>query len=62
MLQYLILPETEGHTLEEIEQYFSDSKRRITDRRVRRSPAETTVAGRVIIDLENRNCEVVRRV
>lgn len=35
VVQYLILPETEGKTLEEIEVYFSDKTRRITDRHIR---------------------------
>lgn len=29
---YFILPETENHELEDIELYFSDDKRKITDR------------------------------
>lgn len=32
---YVILPETEGRTLEEIEQFFSDTKRKLTDREIR---------------------------
>lgn len=35
-LHYVIFPETEGRTLEEIEDYFSDPKRRLTDRHIRR--------------------------
>lgn len=35
-LHYVIFPETEGRTLEEIEEYFSDPKRRLTDRHIRR--------------------------
>lgn len=35
-LQYVFFPETEGRTLEEIEEYFSDTKRALTDRRIRR--------------------------
>lgn len=33
---FVILPETEGRTLEEIELFFSDNKRRITDHRIRK--------------------------
>lgn len=29
-----ILPDTEGRTLEEIEQFFSDKTRRLTDRKI----------------------------
>lgn len=29
-----ILPDTEGHTLEEIEQFFSDKTRKLNDRRI----------------------------
>lgn len=35
-VHYVIFPETEGRTLEEIEEYFSDPKRRLTDRHIRR--------------------------
>lgn len=31
---YKILPETEGRTLEEIEIYFSDNTRKLTDRKI----------------------------
>lgn len=31
---YLILPETEGRTLEDIEVHFSDNHKRITDRHI----------------------------
>lgn len=31
---YMILPESEGRTLEEIEQFFSDTKRKLTDRTI----------------------------
>lgn len=32
---YLVLPETEGRTLEEIENYFSDKTRSVIDRNIR---------------------------
>lgn len=36
---FVILPETEGRTLEEIELFFSDNKRPITDRHIRKITA-----------------------
>lgn len=33
---YLILPETEGASLEDIELHFSDNNRKLTDRRIAR--------------------------
>lgn len=33
---YLILPETENHTLEDIELHFSDNKRKLTDRKIQK--------------------------
>lgn len=44
VLQYLVLPETEGHTLEEIELYFSDKQRGLTDRRIRSAAPQTPTA------------------
>lgn len=35
---YIFLPETENRTLEEIELFFSDSKRKITNREIKQSP------------------------
>lgn len=37
VIQFIIIPDTEGHTLEEIETYFSDKTRRICDTRIRRN-------------------------
>lgn len=34
---YLILPETENRTLEDIELHFSDNKRKLTDRKIAKS-------------------------
>lgn len=31
---YVFMPETENRTLEEVERYFSDTTRRVTDRRI----------------------------
>lgn len=36
VIMYLILPETEGCTLEDIEIHFSDNNRKLTDRRIAR--------------------------
>lgn len=33
---YIFLPETEGRTLEEVERFFSDKNRKLTDRYVPR--------------------------
>lgn len=33
---YIFMPETEGRTLEEVERFFSDKNRRLTDRYVPR--------------------------
>lgn len=33
---YLIYPETEGFTLEEVELFFSDSHRKMTERRIKK--------------------------
>ena len=33
---YLVLPETENRTLEEIEQYFSDKSRKFGDRKIKK--------------------------
>lgn len=35
-MSYLILPETEGCSLEDIEIHFSDNSRKITDRHIAR--------------------------
>lgn len=34
---YLLLPETEERTLEDIEMHFSDNKRKLTDRKIARN-------------------------
>lgn len=36
VIMYLILPETEGCTLEDIEIHFSDDNRKLTDRYIAR--------------------------
>lgn len=41
VLQMFILPNTEGHTLEEIEEYFSDNSRAFNDTRISRVPKGT---------------------
>lgn len=35
---YFVLPETEDRTLEDIELHFSDNSKKITDRKIRKSP------------------------
>lgn len=37
ILMYLILPETENQTLEDIERHFSDNSKKITDRKIAKS-------------------------
>lgn len=37
ILMYLILPETEGRTLEDIEMHFSDNSKKITDHKIVKS-------------------------
>lgn len=41
VIQVVVLPDTEGHTLEEIEEFFSDTTRRFSDRRIRRGSVKT---------------------
>lgn len=43
---YLILPETEGPPLEDIEMHFSDNKRSITDIHIRK----ISVQNRILLD------------
>lgn len=40
---YLILPETEGCTLEDIELHFSDNTRRITDIEIKRNQIDVDI-------------------
>ena len=37
ILMYLILPETENISLEDIERHFSDNSKKITDRKIRKT-------------------------
>lgn len=37
IVMYLILPETEGRTLEDIELHFSDDSKKLTDRKIAKS-------------------------
>lgn len=41
ILIYLILPETENQTLEDIELYFSDKSKKFTDRKIKKSQKST---------------------
>ncbi|XP_055302587.1 uncharacterized protein LOC129568561 [Sitodiplosis mosellana] len=41
VLMYLILPETENISLEDIERHFSDNSKKITDRKIRKSNEKT---------------------
>lgn len=40
---YLMLPETENRTLEDIETHFSDNKRKLTDIKIKKSSKANTV-------------------
>lgn len=42
---YIVLPETEGRTLEEIELHFSDNSKSITDRKIAKSKSKTQSNG-----------------
>lgn len=42
---YIVLPETEGRTLEEIELHFSDNSKSITDRKIAKSKPKTQSNG-----------------
>lgn len=51
---YVYLPETEGRTLEEIELFFSDNKRPMSDRKIKPS---TTTKELKLATISNNGCD-----
>lgn len=41
IVQWFVLPDTEGHTLEDIEVFFSDNSRKFSDTRIKRTSVKT---------------------
>lgn len=59
---YLLLPETEERTLEDIEMHFSDNKRKITDRQIEKNVVVRSFqdANVAVIECDKQNKEFAK--